>query len=282
VKWKDYEIDQNGDPISEVTNRDSGETLKVKARFAIGADGTDSAVRKKLANVKWEGLPGHSADRVFFTSIHAKGDLRTKMTEMNRKGQLYFMLHPRVKGGIIIYDLSSSWVFARETDPVEEPISTFTEDKCRQLIDPCVGPGIKYDIASANSWFIDPRICSSYSDATFRVFVAGDSAHSFPPSGGLGSNTGIGDVHNLCWKLRSVIDGKVVNPKCFLSTYSSERIHVARANALQSFVNASRWWPFMKPAVELMSHISPDDDAAIEAEFESPRDKAVLQERIEL
>jgi 2-polyprenyl-6-methoxyphenol hydroxylase-like FAD-dependent oxidoreductase len=282
VKWKDYEIDQNGDPISEVTNRDSGETLKVKARFAIGADGTDSAVRKKLANVKWEGLPGHSADRVFFTSIHAKGDLRTKMTEMNRKGQLYFMLHPRVKGGIIIYDLSSSWVFARETDPVEEPISTFTEDKCRQLIDPCVGPGIKYDIASANSWFIDPRICSSYSDATFRVFVAGDSAHSFAPSGGLGSNTGIGDVHNLCWKLRSVIDGKVVNPKCFLSTYSSERIHVARANALQSFVNASRWWPFMKPAVELMSHISPDDDAAIEAEFESPRDKAVLQERIEL
>jgi 2-polyprenyl-6-methoxyphenol hydroxylase-like FAD-dependent oxidoreductase len=162
-KWKDYEIDQNGDPISEVTNRDSGEILKVKARFVIGADGTDSAVRKKLANVKWEILPGHSADRVFFTSIHAKGDLRAKMTEMNRKGQLYFMLHPRVKGAIIIYDLSSSWVFAREIDPVEEPISTFTEEMCRQLIDPCVGPGIKNEIASVNSWFTDPRICSSYS-----------------------------------------------------------------------------------------------------------------------
>jgi hypothetical protein len=56
---------------------------------------------------------------------------------------------------------------------------------------------------------------------------------------------------------------------------------VARANALQSFVNASRWWRFMKSAVELMAHISPDDDAAIEAEFQSPRVKAVLQERIE-
>jgi 2,4-dichlorophenol 6-monooxygenase len=72
-----------------------------------------------------------------------------------------------------------------------------------------------------------------------------------------------------------ISDGKVVNP------YSSERIPVARANALQSFVNASRWWPFMKSAVELMSHISSDDDAAIEAGFQSFRVKAVLQERIE-
>ena len=90
-----------------------------------------------------------------------------------------------------MYDLSVSWVFARETDPVEEPISTFTEGKCRQLIDPCVGPGIKYEIASVNSWFTDPPICSSYSDETIRVFLAGYSAHSFPPSGSLGSNTGI-------------------------------------------------------------------------------------------
>jgi 2-polyprenyl-6-methoxyphenol hydroxylase-like FAD-dependent oxidoreductase len=47
-EWKDYEIDQSGDPISEVTNRDSGKTRKVKARFVIGADGTDSAVGRKL------------------------------------------------------------------------------------------------------------------------------------------------------------------------------------------------------------------------------------------
>ena len=34
-----------------------------------------------------------------------------------------------------------------------------------------------------------------------RVFLAGDSAHAFPPSGGFGLNTGIGDAYNLAHKL---------------------------------------------------------------------------------
>ena len=34
-----------------------------------------------------------------------------------------------------------------------------------------------------------------------RIFLAGDSAHAFPPSGGFGLNTGIGDSNNLSHKL---------------------------------------------------------------------------------
>ena len=34
-----------------------------------------------------------------------------------------------------------------------------------------------------------------------RVFLAGDSAHAFPPSGGFGLNTGIGDAYNLAHRL---------------------------------------------------------------------------------
>mmetsp|Transcript_11248 Transcript_11248/g.15168 ORF Transcript_11248/g.15168 Transcript_11248/m.15168 type:complete len:126 (+) Transcript_11248:260-637(+) len=34
-----------------------------------------------------------------------------------------------------------------------------------------------------------------------RVFLAGDAAHAFPPSGGFGLNTGIGDAFNLAHKL---------------------------------------------------------------------------------
>ena len=33
------------------------------------------------------------------------------------------------------------------------------------------------------------------------AFLAGDSAHAFPPSGGFGMNTGIGDAFNLAHKL---------------------------------------------------------------------------------
>lgn len=34
-----------------------------------------------------------------------------------------------------------------------------------------------------------------------RVFLAGDAAHAFPPSGGFGLNTGIGDAFCLAHKL---------------------------------------------------------------------------------
>jgi 2-polyprenyl-6-methoxyphenol hydroxylase-like FAD-dependent oxidoreductase len=34
-----------------------------------------------------------------------------------------------------------------------------------------------------------------------RVVLAGDSAHAFPPSGGFGLNTGIGDAFNLAHKI---------------------------------------------------------------------------------
>lgn len=37
-----------------------------------------------------------------------------------------------------------------------------------------------------------------------RVFLAGDAAHVYPPSGGFGLNTGIGDAFNLAHKLHNL------------------------------------------------------------------------------
>lgn len=40
-----------------------------------------------------------------------------------------------------------------------------------------------------------------------RVFLAGDAVHLHPPIGGLGLNTGIGDVADLGRKLAAVAEG---------------------------------------------------------------------------
>ena len=40
-----------------------------------------------------------------------------------------------------------------------------------------------------------------------RVFLAGDAAHLFTPTGGLGYNTAIEDAANLGWKLAAVVNG---------------------------------------------------------------------------
>ena len=50
-----------------------------------------------------------------------------------------------------------------------------------------------------------------YSDG--RVFLVGDAAHTMPPTGGWGGNTGIADAHNLAWKLAMVLQGRR-SPPC--------------------------------------------------------------------
>ena len=52
-----------------------------------------------------------------------------------------------------------------------------------------------------------------------NIFLAGDSAHVMPPSGGFGGNTGVQDAHNLAWKLAWVLKGKA-SPE-LLDTYDA-------------------------------------------------------------
>ena len=54
-----------------------------------------------------------------------------------------------------------------------------------------------------------------------RVFLAGDAAHVMPPTGGFGGNTGIGDAHNLAWKLAALVPGTA--GAGLLDTYDAER-----------------------------------------------------------
>jgi putative polyketide hydroxylase len=58
-----------------------------------------------------------------------------------------------------------------------------------------------------------------------RIFLAGDAAHLTTPMGGLGMNCGIGDAHNLAWKLAAVLAGWG-GPR-LLDSYDAERRPVA-------------------------------------------------------
>lgn len=71
-----------------------------------------------------------------------------------------------------------------------------------------------------------------------HAFLAGDAAHSFPPTGGLGLNTGVGDLHNLAWKIYAVEQGWA--PDSFLDTVTPERWAIANDNSKQSKINEEK------------------------------------------
>jgi FAD binding domain len=61
-----------------------------------------------------------------------------------------------------------------------------------------------------------------------RIFLIGDAAHLFTPTGGLGYNTGVEDAVNLGWKLSAVLSGQA--DPALLNSYAWERKMLAQRN----------------------------------------------------
>jgi 3-(3-hydroxy-phenyl)propionate hydroxylase len=85
----------------------------------------------------------------------------------------------------------------------------------------------------------DPTWLSRFTDATRqaagyragRVLLAGDAAHTHPPTGGQGIGLGVQDAVNLGWKLGQVVHG--MSPATLLDSYQAER-HAPTARVLKN------------------------------------------------
>ena len=67
-------------------------------------------------------------------------------------------------------------------------------------------PDLPVEILATLTWEMADWLAYHFQQG--RIFLAGDSAHVVPPTGGYGANTGIADAHNLAWKLAAVIKGQ--------------------------------------------------------------------------
>ncbi|KAF0322619.1 FAD-binding family [Colletotrichum asianum] len=253
--WEDVEFDE-GKLISLIASRsDASTTVKITSQYIVGADGGDSIVRSRLSNVVWVSPDGIERPKRFYCSIHASGDLTRSFANRDRRGQLSFCLNPDHRGGVIIYDPQHSWVHVRPIELDREPLGSFTDARCQEIIRSCIGSNVEAKILSVNVWNTWPKVASAYSDTTQRFHLVGDSAHSFPPQGGLGINTGIGDAHNLAWKLGIAIRSGT-HLASLLVTYSEERQPVAVANSVQSAYNEARWLDLNKTVEKMVRKAS--------------------------
>ena len=85
-------------------------------------------------------------------------------------------------------------------------------------------------IIDVNSWRMEAVVAEKYFSEDIseysRVVLAGDSAHAFPPSGGFGLNTGIGDAFNLAHKLSKTLTARGI-PLDQSKLYNDERKMIA-------------------------------------------------------
>ncbi|MGY2093199.1 FAD-dependent monooxygenase [Nocardia gipuzkoensis] len=222
-----YRSNSRGAVLDVWSIRGGRETIET--RYVVAADGASSALRQLGGIGMARSMPLGRRVNIWFDA-----DLRP--WSRLRPFILWFIHHVDTQGIFIALDGAERWVYSVEMASDEE-FDDYTVERCRNLIRTAVGaPDLNPRIRNIGSWTVDMGVAE-----TFRrgpLFLAGDAAHSFPPMGGFGMNSGIQDAHNLAWKLIHVCTGLARDS--LLNTYDLERRPVATFNAEQSMLNAER------------------------------------------
>lgn len=220
--------DQSGDAVTSEVDDGDGGRYRISSRYVLACDGAESSVRKSQSI----GMPGAARieDRIM---IHFEADLRPLLAD--RPAVLYFVLNPAAPASFIAYRLNQTFVLMHRYDSAKEPVASFTAERCEVLVRGLLGDSdIPVAIKHVSPWTMTALIAERYRSG--RIFLVGDAAHRFPPSGGLGLNSGVQDAHNLVWKLAAV-EGKWADPS-LLDSYERERRFVAEVYSAQSHNNA--------------------------------------------
>ena len=220
-------LSETGDDYLSRVQGPAGEITEVRSRFVIGADGAGSRVRKAVGA---EMLGPENLQT--YVTIHFSADLRERLS--GREGLLYWVVEDDCDGIFIAHDIDGNWIFMKSVAD-DEPLDPIDEDKFGGILQSAIGAELEFKIHSMQSWRMSAQISSSYQRG--RIFLVGDAAHRFPPTGGIGMNTGFQDAHNLVWKIGMASRGY---SDALLSSYEPERKPAAEANSAQSVANARK------------------------------------------
>jgi 2-polyprenyl-6-methoxyphenol hydroxylase-like FAD-dependent oxidoreductase len=237
------ELGQDADGVSAIiTDLDSCARTRVRAQYAVAADGNRSPVRDRLGIA----MRGHGVLSDSITIYFRAGQDLAPLLAGRNEG-VHYVTNPLLRGffrldrsgnaGFLVVNLVGDTarpeiVAAYPDAPWANVAQGITEDRALELLRAAIGvPGMPVEIQDIATWQAAADIADRYGDG--RIFLAGDAVHVVPPNGGFGGNTGVHDAHNLAWKLAYAIKG-TAGPG-LPSTYEAERRPVGEFTVEQSY-----------------------------------------------
>ncbi|MGA0571362.1 FAD-dependent oxidoreductase [Variovorax sp. VNK109] len=257
--WRFEGFAQDADGVTaQSVDVATGEQQTIRARYMVACDGGGSPVRRSLG-IRYAGRGAMRANVSFFfrsrdfLEVHGKG-----------LGNLYFVFSPDSFGVFTAVDGRELWSFQYYF--LDSDRSTENLDP-KEILFRAVGKPFDFELRGVQHWHHHQSVAKRWraaeqpgQHAGGRVFLAGDAAHLFAPTGGVGMNTGIGDAVDLAWKLAHVVNGE--GGEKLLGSYELERKPIAVRNSVISANNSDKIDLVMSETPENIDEDSPAGDIA--------------------
>ena len=210
----------------QVEPASGGPARTVRASYLVGGDGPRSPTRQALG-LRYSGETGVTRDFVggrmyavycripaFYREIaHPPAWMNVNF---NRERRCFM---PAVDG-------RQEFAFHTQLKPHEDE-ARVTDESAAEMVRQAIGAPLAVEVLARDTWTAGHSLVAERFGAG-RVFIGGDAAHLFTPTGGLGYNTAVEDAVNLGWKLAAVLKGQAA-PR-LLESYDAERRPLAVRN----------------------------------------------------
>lgn len=223
--WKTTAVSQHN-RHAELRIESEGDTRTLCGSYLVGCDGSHSLVRREAGIT--ERVQDH--DRLMVLIVFTSPAF-FKLIERFPDKQFYNVIHPYLDGYWMFFGMvewGKSFFFHAPVPP-DTDRATFD---FAELLHRAAGAEFTVDLDYVGFW--DLRISQADQYRKDRIFIAGDAAHSHPPYGGYGVNTGFEDARNLGWKLSAVLQGW--GGTSLLDSYHAER-HPVFASTAHDFID---------------------------------------------
>ena len=212
--------EQNTQGVRTTVSFADGNMDVIRSDYLVGCDGGTSTVRQRLG-IK---LRGESNLLALRQALYRCDELFEKLPIGNGPGRgRHYHVADDKASFLIMQDSTKHWTLHAAVE---------TDEGMKQLFEKVVGISVQFEMLSCNPWRQNLLVADHYQSG--RVFLAGDAVHLVIPTGGLGMNSGVGDVVDLGWKLAATLQGWG-GPK-LLESYEIERRQIGDRN-----VGASRY-----------------------------------------
>jgi 2-polyprenyl-6-methoxyphenol hydroxylase-like FAD-dependent oxidoreductase len=215
------QISQDAGGASVGIKKCDGTRQLLRSKYVVGCDGGRSIVRTQCGITQT--LSDH--DKLMVLLVFRSKELHRLLERFPGKSY-YCVLHPELKGYWRFFgrvDLGTTWFFHAPVPPG----TTADNYDFRSLLHGAAGASFDVEFEHVGFWDLRFAVADAYRAG--RCFIAGDAAHTHPPYGGYGINTGFEDARNLGWKLAAELEGWAGSK--LLETYDEERRPVFQSTA---------------------------------------------------